>query len=132
MKKIILILAAWMLSSCALLEGPANFDNNEYALVNRIYTLSEVYKIDCADPEKTKANFSTLSELSMELVNYSTDIPNNLDTVEMVVPLNKMISDANIKFKTEQHGPTYCKLKLDNIETSAGIVKGAIAKRRRI
>lgn len=131
MKRLILI-AVLFLCSCALFKGPAPFDNNEYALINRIYTLSEVYKIDCGNVEKTKANFSNLAEISMELVNYSSDVPNNLDTVNLVIPLHKMISDADVKFKTETHGIVYCKLKLDNIETSAGIVKAVVAKRKRI
>jgi len=130
MKKLILILAIF-LSACGTISGPANFDNNEYALVNRIYTLADVYKLGCNDPEKTKRNFDKLAELSMELLNYSSDLPNNLDTVKLVNPLNKMISDADIKFNQEAHTVTYCKLKLDNINTSAGIVKEAIAKRRR-
>ena len=129
MKKFILILA-FILGGCAAPSGPANFDNNEYSLINRIYTLSEVYKIDCTDLEKTKSNFSTLAEISMELVNYSIDIPNNIDTVKLVVPLNKMVSDASIKFKTEIHTMAYCKLKLDNIETASGIIKAVVAKRR--
>jgi hypothetical protein len=131
MKRLILI-AVLFLCSCALFKGPAPFDNNEYALINRIYTLSEVYKIDCGNVEKTKANFSNLAEISMELVNYSSDIPNNLDTVNLVIPLHKMISGADVKFRTETHGIVYCKLKLDNIETSAGIVKAVVAKRKRI
>lgn len=130
MKKLILSLVVF-LAGCASLQGPANFDNNEYALINRIYTLADVYKLGCNDPEKTKRNFDKLAELSLELVNYSTDIPNNLDTVNLVVPLNKMVSDADVKFNQEVHSVTYCKLKLDNINTSAGIIKEAVAKRRR-
>jgi hypothetical protein len=132
MKKFILIIAI-ILCGCSSMggNGPANFDNNEYALINKIYTLSEAYKIGCGDREINNKNFSNLSELSLELVNYSTDIPNNVDTINLVMPLNKMISDANIIFKTENHNILYCKLKLDNIETAAGIVKSAVAKRRR-
>jgi hypothetical protein len=131
MKKLLIALTTALLFGCAGLEGPANFDNNEYSLINRIYTLSEVYKLDCADKERTKRNFGTLAELSMELVNYSADIPFNTDTLKMVVPLNKMVSDANIKFVTEDHTIAYCKLKLDNIETTSGIIKKVVAKRRK-
>lgn len=131
MKNLLLILSTTLLLGCSTLQGPANFDNNEYGLVNRIYTLSEVYKLGCADKEQTKRNFTTLAEVSMELVNYSADIPFNTDTLNMVVPLNKMVSDANIKFATEDHTIAYCKLKLDNIETSSGIIKKVVAKRRK-
>lgn len=130
MKKFLLGVVV-LLFGCASIDGPANFDNYEYSLINRIYTMAEVYKIDCANKEQTKSNFSKLSEISLELVNYSTDIPNNLDTVNMVVPLNKMVSDANITFTTKETSIAFCKLKLDNIETSAGIVKHAVAKRRK-
>lgn len=130
MKRLILI-ATLLLAGCASINGPANFDNYEYALINRIYTLSQVYKMSCGDGELTKTNFNNLAQISLELVNYSTDIPNNLDTVNMVVPLNKMVSDADIKFTTEKTSMAFCKLKLDNIETSAGIVKQSVAKRRR-
>lgn len=120
-----------ILCGCASIQGPANFDNNEYALINKIYTLSEVYKIQCGDSLQTKQNFNNLTELSMELVNYSADIPNNSDTVKLEIPLNKMISDANLAFTPQGHSITYCKLKLDNIETASGIIKHVVAERRR-
>lgn len=129
MKKFIICLAV-LLVGCAALEGPANFDNNEYEIINKIYTLAETFKIGCTDIDATKLNFEKLSELSLELINYSTDIPRNSDTVNLEIPLNKMISDANIKIKTESHSTAYCKLKLDNIETTAGIIKHAMAERR--
>jgi hypothetical protein len=127
MKKLWLILVIFA-AGCASL--PADFDNNEYAIANRIFTLAEVYKVGCSDPEKTKLNFTELSTLSLELVNYSADIPNNQDTVKLIAPMHKMISDASVKFNTETHTATYCKLKLDNIELAAGIIKHAIAQRR--
>lgn len=119
------------LCGCAAIQGPANFDNNEYSLINKIYTLSEVYKVQCADSLQTKQNFNHLTELSMELVNYSVDIPDNSDTIKLTIPLNKMISDANLAFTPQGHSITYCKLKLDNIETAAEIIKHAVAQRRR-
>lgn len=130
MKKIILILV-FLISGCTTIMGPANFDNYEYGLINKIYTLSEIYKINCADSNRTKLNFDNLSVISMELVNYSTDIPNNEGTIKLVIPLYKMISSADIKMNTENHSITYCKLKLDNIETTSGIIKHAVAERRR-
>ena len=130
MKKFAAIITLF-LCGCATIQGPANFDNNEYALINKIFTLSEVYKLDCGDSVQTKSNFNQLSELSMELVNYSADIPNNLDTVKLGIPLNKMISDASLKFTPHGYSIMYCKLKLDDIETAAGIIKHAIAERRR-
>jgi hypothetical protein len=129
MKKYIICLAI-LLGGCSTLIGPADFDNNEYGLANRIFTLSEIYKVGCSDPEKTKKNFDSLAEISLELVNYSADIPNNQDTVKLIAPMHKMITEADIKFNTEGHTATYCKLKLDNIETAAGIVKHAVAQRR--
>ena len=129
MSKFIIVIALF-LAGCSTLEGPADFDNNEYGLANRLFTLAEVYKVDCSNPDKTKKNFDTLAEISLELVNYSADIPNNQDTVALIAPMHKMISEADIKFNTEGHTATYCKLKLDNIETAAGIVKHAVAQRR--
>lgn len=127
MRRLFLILVM-LVAGCTSL--PADFDNNEYALANRIFTLAEVYKVGCGDAAKTKQNFTELSTLSVELVNYSADIPNNQDTVKLIAPMHKMISDASVKFNTESHTATYCKLKLDNIELAAGIVKHAIAQRR--
>jgi hypothetical protein len=129
MQKFIILIAIFLIG-CSTLDGPANFDNNEYGLVNRLFTLSEVYKINCSDSEQTKKNFDTLAEISLELENYSSDIPDNQDTVALIAPMHKMITDADIKFNTEGHTATYCKLKLDNIETAAGIVKHAVAQRR--
>lgn len=127
MRELFLILVM-LVAGCASL--PADFDNNEYALANRIFTLAEVHKVGCGDAQKTKQNFNELATLSLELVNYSADIPNNNDTVKLVAPMHKMISEASVKFSTESHTATYCKLKLDNIELAAGIVKHAIAQRR--
>lgn len=130
MKKLYIILVI-MLSGCSLFpQKVAKFDNIEYSLANKIYTLTGSFKAGCNDPSQTKINFNLLAATSIELMNYSTDIPNNVDATNIVSQLSKTITDASAKFNSDQHSVSYCTLKLTDITISAGIAKNAIAQKR--
>ena len=51
MKRLFVFMTALLLVGCSTLNGPANFDSYEYALLNKVYTMAEVYKLGCSDPE---------------------------------------------------------------------------------
>ena len=56
MKKLLIALAVLNLNGCALIDAylMAGYDTNEYSLVNKIKTKSEIYVDDCKDVTKSK------------------------------------------------------------------------------
>jgi len=62
MKKLLVILAVWSLSGCALLDAwnMARFDNNEYMLINRVRTQANLGAAKCGKPEVVEDFFASV------------------------------------------------------------------------
>ena len=108
----LLLCSVALLSGCSLVDAyfMAKYDTTEHALINRIGVHAKIYKDDCADHDKTKAN---------EL------------TIKLVVPIHTMVEDLNKRYTEKEVSKTYCELKLQSISNSADYVQKAIAKRPR-
>ena len=114
MKKILIALIFTQLSGCALwnVYNLSSFDNNEYALINKIRTIAQSTKV-CDEAMVKNLYFTT-----MELKNYSQYIRgNNQSNIKMNEGLMKMVTEL---YDREQPVPSaYCKAKLNIIEHSA-------------
>ena len=135
MKKLILsIFLATSLSSCALYDAymMANYDTNEYALTNKVRTLSELAVEDCKDQSKSKDNFEGLYFISVELRNFTQYIPDNPDAHKLagnLVELTKQGREMYVKGTGVSEG--FCRIKLQQINRSAEVAQKVIGKKPR-
>jgi len=114
MKKILIVLLLTQLSGCALWDiyNMSHFDNNEYALITKVRTISQSTK-NCDESTVKNLYFTT-----MELKNYSQYVNgNNEQSIKMNDGLMKLVTEL---YDREQPiPPFYCKAKLNIIEKSA-------------
>lgn len=135
MKKIIAALfLTTTLSGCALIDAyfMARYDNVEYALLNKINTLSELSVNDCKDQKNSYGNFEGLYWTAVELRNFSQYIPRNTETQKLasnMVELTKQGKEMYEKGTTVSE--TFCKLKLGQINRSAKVAQEVIGKKPR-
>jgi len=139
MKKLLLsILLVTNLSGCAIgykvydAFFMAKYDNIEYALTNKIRTLSELAVEDCKDQNKSKDNFEGLYFIAVEMRNFSENIPRNVDTAKLagnLVELSKQGREMYVKNSNVSEG--FCKLKLQQINRSAETTQKVMGKKPR-
>ena len=135
MKKLIAaVILTTTLSGCSLIDAyfMAKYDNVEYALLNKINTLSELSVSDCKDQNKSYGNFEGLYWTAVELRNFSQYIPRNAETQKLasnMVELTKQGKEMYEKGTTVSE--TFCKLKLGQINRSAKVAQEVIGKKPR-
>jgi hypothetical protein len=109
----------------------AQFDNNEYAMVNRIRTIASESGKECDNPKIILASWE-IYNTATELKNYSQYIPKNDQSYKPISQLYEMTKELNDKYVgTGKVNVKYCELKLQSITTSAESIQKAIAKRPR-
>jgi hypothetical protein len=135
MKKILAaVILVTSLSGCALIDAylMAGYDTNEYALVNKIKTKSELAVDDCKDSIKSKQNADDLYYTAIELRNFSQNIPRNDDTTKLAGNLVELTKQGKeLYVKTPSVSETFCKLKLQQISRSAEVAQKVIGKKPR-
>ena len=139
MKKILIALfLATNLSGCAVAYKVydaffmAHYDNIEYALTNKVRTLSELAIEDCKDQSKSKDNFEGLYFISVELKNFTQYIPDNPDAHKLagnLVELTKQGREMYVKSPSVSEG--FCKIKLQQINRSAEMAQKVIGSKPR-
>jgi len=123
-----------LLSGCALIDAyfQARYDNIEYALTNKIRTISEVSVENCKEQEISKYNFDQLYFVSIELNNYAQYTPRNESAYKItnnLLELSKQGRDAYVK--SNNVSETFCKLKLQQINRSAEKAQEVIGRKPR-
>jgi len=112
MKRLLMLALVFQLSGCAVINSifMAPYDNNEYALVNKVRTLAETS--DNCDGNTVKELYLT----TYELKNYSQYIPRNSNQMKLNDDLFTMVDEL---YKKQNPSPVYCKAKLNIIKHSA-------------
>ena len=108
-KTLLIILAASDLGGCAL--WMANYDSNEYSLVNKVRTIAELG--NCEDRNMLYAT-------NLELKNFSQYIPRNQASIDLNNNLFVLVEELH---KRENPSQAYCKLKLNSIAKSAEAIQ---------
>jgi hypothetical protein len=132
--RILLCMFVLFLSGCSMINRfiIAPFDSNEYALVNRVKTYAITSKQYCNDGQQITTIAKTINLTTIELKNYSEHLPNNTQTYQPVVLLQKMAQDLDDRYsKNTTVSKTYCELKLQSIFEAADTIQKTIAKRPR-
>jgi len=116
MKKLILACVFFTLTGCSSIENiifTSHYDTNEYMLVNKIRTISQLGVCDTS-------SVNTLYNLSLELKNFSEYLPHNKPTFDMEQNLFKIVEELH---KKENPSVVYCKAKLNIIGQSAETIQ---------
>ena len=123
-----------LLPGCALWDAyfMANYDNIEYALTNKVRTVSEIAIEDCKDQNKSKDNFEGLYFISVELRNFTQYIPDNVDANKLANNLVELSKQGKEMYaKNTGVSEAFCKLKLQQINRSAEVAQKVIGKKPR-
>jgi hypothetical protein len=133
MRKLLVVLAALLLTNCALIDAVrmARFDNNEYMLINTVRTQANLGARKCGTPEVV-AEIDALWVKTIELRNYSESIPRNQETVIMTQELAEIVKGLSDRYhEAESVSLSYCTLKFGNIEKSAVIIQNVVGAKPR-
>lgn len=132
MKYFILICLIFLLSGCTLWDSYflTKFDNNEYYLVTKIRTDSDVILNKCSDNQFVKVKIDELTYNSILLKNYSQYITYNNDTIKMTNDLYNMINDTKQMYNKDV-SETYCKLKFNAIIRSSTKIQEVLGSKHK-
>jgi hypothetical protein len=100
----------------------APYDGNEYGLITKVRTISQMRSCDVVS---VKDLYST----SLELKNFSQYLPSNEKSAKMNAELYSMVEE--LYKKPQPISQVYCDLKLKTIETNAETIQSVIGKRPR-
>jgi hypothetical protein len=142
MKNIIIALLFFTLSGCSVVQpfidrfNIAPFDNNEYALANRLRTTAIQAKPRCdvsvLPPFAIEDYINEMYDTALLLRNYSEYLPKNDQTIKPVGLVFQMVSDLKNRYEKESKiNKTYCQLKIQSIIESSVSIQQAIGKRPR-
>lgn len=138
MKNILIGLSFLFLSGCSVVQPfidrftIARFDENEYALVNKIRTTAMLANKRCDDQLTAVLYSKSIYYYGIELNNYSQYLPDNTQTMKSVELLTKMTKDIFDRYeKNNKVSKTYCELKFKSIEQTAEMIQKAAGKRPR-
>lgn len=110
----------------------AKYDTNEYGLINKIRTVSELAVEECKDRDKSITNFKTLYYTSTELKNFTQHIPNNPDASKLAGNMVELSKQGKEMYdKSPNVSENFCKLKLQQINRSADTAQKAIGAKPR-
>lgn len=134
MKKLLAgLLLVSSLSGCALFDAyfMARFDNNEYALINKIRTEANLGAAKCGKPEVV-AVVDNIYRTSIEFRNYGQSIPHNEEVIRMGNELAEIVKGLSDRYHgTEPVSMMYCTTKFSSIERNAVNIQNVVGKKPR-
>lgn len=133
MKTIVAALSLALLSGCSVLDAYllTHYDPNEYQLITVIRTEAGHFKNQCDNAEVSKENSYQLSKITKLFANYSEYVPRNKDVIEASKSLHTIAQGLTDQYKKGSVSPTFCKIKFESVETSAGKMQQTIGGRPR-
>jgi len=133
MKKLIIVLALFVLPGCAILDSynMAKFDNNEYYIINQIRTSSALGEKHCGT-KYAKPLVDTLWIKVNEFNNYSTSIPHNEQTIKMSGALLEITKGLHVKYEVDPNvSKTYCTIKFNLLNKNAITIQNVVGGKPR-
>jgi hypothetical protein len=133
MKKILIALSLGILQGCTLLDAylMTNYDPNEYQLITSIRAEARQFKTQCNDANTSKFNAGKIAHNTQLFVLYSEHIPRNENLIEASKALNVIAQGLSNQYQNDKVSPAFCKIKFENIETSADRLQKVIGGRPR-
>ena len=139
MKKLLLVVSLVALTGCATIQQSTlykawmmpKFDNDEYAQINSIRTVSVLGAAKCGTPEVVPV-VDNLYYKSVEFKNYSSSIPHNEEVIKMSGELAEIVKGLNTRYhEKDPVSPSYCTLKFGTIEKNAVTIQNVIGAKPR-
>jgi len=133
MKKLIIVLAIFVLQGCALLDAyqMAKFDNNEYYIINQIRTSSALGEEYCGT-KYAKPLVETLWGKVNEFNNYASSIPHNEETITMSGALLEITKGLHVKYDVNPNvSKIYCTSKFDLLNKNAITIQNIVGGKPR-
>jgi len=133
MKKILIILSLVILQGCTVLDAylMTNYDPNEYQLITYIRAEARQFKTQCDNVNSSKFNAGKIAHDTQLFVLYSEHIPRNENLIEASKALNVIAQGLLTQYQNDKVSPAFCKIKFENIETSADKLQKVIGGRPR-
>jgi LAS superfamily LD-carboxypeptidase LdcB len=130
MKKIALVVLVGLLSGCSLLDAylMAGYDNQEYALVNKVRTTAQLAQKSCDKPIEANDQVKQLIYTSTELKNFTQHIPRNPEAFKMAGQLVELTNQIKFDEKTSS---IFCKMKLQQVERNAEKIQQVLGSKPR-
>lgn len=122
-----------LISGCTLVDAfLMKYDPNEYKLISEIRTLANFAKAQCENHQESKNNALLIANKTYSFVQFVQYIPRN-DTVKKAsVELDKIAQGLKDHYiKNEKVSVAFCKVKFNNIESSAEIMQQKIGDKPR-
>lgn len=117
---------------CFLTACVANYDTNEYQLINKIRTNSELSVSMCSDSEYSRENLITIYTNSLEFRNYTQYLPNNTATHELAISLHQIVEEAlALYMSNDQVSLAFCEISLEQIRESAETIQQVLGDKPR-
>jgi len=131
--KQLLLLSVLLLNGCALYDAytMTKYDPNEYKLITEIRSDAQQAKTDCSDTDTSRVNAVNLASKTHMFVLYSEHVPKNKDVIVASTELDAIAQGLSKQYLKTTVSSVFCRIKFENIETSADYMQKIIGARPR-
>ena len=133
MKKILIALSTFLLTSCALLDAylMAPYDANEYLQITEIRVMAGQYRQQCDNFQASAVNAQDITRRTMMFERYSEYIPRNENGYRAAKALNEIAQGLGTAYGKGIVSSVFCRIKYNNLEQAAELVQRTTAGRPR-
>lgn len=134
MRILALVVTSFFLQGCLLLDAflMTKYDPNEYKIITEVRAIAQDGKQHCSDENISKTNSNNLSKNTELFLLYSEHIPRNKDNIRASKALHEMAKDLSDRYnKNTKVSAVFCKIKFENVESSAAKMQQVIGSRPR-
>ena len=132
MKRLILI-TLLSLNGCALVDAyrMTKYDPNEYRMITEIRYSAQQAKTQCNNTTISQNNSINLSTQTHIFVLYSEHVPSNDQVIAAANELDAIAQGLSNQYTKATVSAAFCRIKFENIETSADYMQKVIGARPR-
>ena len=132
MKRLILI-TLLLLNGCALVDAyrMTKYDPNEYRMITEIRYSAQQAKTQCNNTTLSQNNSVNLSTQTHIFVLYSEHVPSNDRVIAAANELDAIAQGLSNQYTKATVSTAFCRIKFENIETSADYMQKVIGARPR-
>ena len=132
MKRLILI-TLLLLNGCALVDAyrMTKYDPNEYRMITEIRYSAQQAKTQCNNTTLSQNNSINLSTQTHIFVLYSEHVPGNDRVIAAANELDAIAQGLSNQYTKATVSTAFCRIKFENIETSADYMQKVIGARPR-